>query len=101
MLNDRQRKIQDDREIDFSKWMNTDDLNNLQCKLKGLTVIQYSLSADYDSGCYVDGKYVFEVIADNLNSIVKDIEKLKPQLNYMDSFARVGTDELIKRGERG
>ena len=95
-MNDEQRKTQNAREIDFTKWMNTDNLNDIKCKIEGLQVIQYALSADYEHGSYVNGQYAFEVIADSLNTIAKEIEALKPKLDYMDSFARVGTDELVK-----
>lgn len=96
MLNSKQKAIQDARNIDFSKWMSEDTLGYLQDKIKGLIVLQYALSDVEETG-YKNMSYVYGVIADSLQSLEDEIEALKPKLNYMDSFARVGTDELVTK----
>ena len=97
-MNDTQRKIQDSKNIDFSKWMSTDDLSEIQDNLKGLQVIQYSLTdAQRGGGGYENIDLAYDLVGQIIGNIVSDIEALKPKIDYVDSFGRVGTDELIKR----
>jgi len=97
MLNDAQKKIQDARNIDFSRWVNEDDLAEIQDKLKGLAVIQYALTdAQRGGGGYININLAYDLVGETLSIIAKDIEALKPRLDYVDSFARIGTDELTK-----
>ena len=97
MLSEKQKKIQDARNIDFNRWLNEDDLTEMQDRLKGLAVIQYALTdTQREGGGYTNINLAYDLVGETLSNIVKDIEALKPRLNYVDSFARVGTDELYR-----
>lgn len=78
--------------IDFGKWISEDDLNEVQCNLKGLIAVLQSMSIAEDGGQHKFSAYALDLIAKTISSVDDDIDKLKPDLDYMDDIARYGVE---------
>lgn len=80
--------------IDFGRWVSEDDLHDIEDDLKGLIAIFSAMEAvakTYDGGHIYNGES-FGVLQVVLGKTIDKIEKLKPNLYYMDDICRFGVE---------
>ena len=77
--------------IDFSKTVSTDDLDNSLDAIRGVCSLLSALELVNDAGSHKYDKQAYYVLQVILHDSVNEIEAFKPKLEYMDHFMRYET----------
>lgn len=80
------------QEIDFGKWVSTDDIDMAMQNIKGVIVLLQGLEFADEAGTHGYQKHGYQVLITALGSSIKDIEKIKLGVDYMDDIARQSYD---------
>jgi len=79
--------------IDFSKFVNSDDLEESLDVFKGVSNLLNALELSYDSGSNEWDKYAFFALNVAVNHGINEIEALKPNIEYMGDYMREEQEE--------
>jgi hypothetical protein len=76
------------KEIDFNRVASEDDIINIEDTVKGVIVLLDGLIFADEGGSHKYQKEGFETLSRALGSTVKDLEKMKKDINYMQDIIR-------------
>ena len=76
------------KEIDFSKTINTDDINTALDPLKGVVALLQALELSFDGSHHHYDNYALYVLGMACNEAIKDLEEMKPNIDYMQEKIR-------------
>ena len=85
------------KEIDFSKFVSTDDLEEKLDVFKGVHNLLGALELSSDSGSNVWDKHAYFALQVAMQHGISEIEALKTSIEYMGDFMR----EAVKESEKG
>jgi len=77
--------------IDFSRVVSSDDLDNNIDIVKGVCMLLFSLEISCDGGSHEYERYAYLALQKALQHSIENFEALKPNLEYMDDFMRYET----------
>ena len=76
------------KEIDFSKTINTDDINTALDPLRGVVALLQALELSFDGSHHRYDNYAHYVLGMACNEVIKDFEKMNPKIDYMQDKIR-------------
>jgi len=85
------RTKEQNKNIDFGKVVSTDDIDMATDTIKGVCNLLNALEISHDSGTRNDDKNAFYALQVALDFGLNELEKLKPNIEYMDNFMRYET----------
>ncbi len=77
-----------EEKIDFSKTIDTDDIDMALDPLKGVTALLQALELSSDAGKHKHHKYAYLALSLVCNSVIDEIEDMKPNIDYMQTKIR-------------
>ena len=81
-------KKEQNKSIDFSKFVSTDDLEESLDVFKGVHNLLSALELSNDSGSNKWDKHTYFALQIALHHGIREIEALKPNIEYMGDFMR-------------
>jgi len=77
--------------IDFSKVISTDDLDDSLDTIRGVCSLLNALELTNDAGSHPYNKHAYYALQVVLHHGIEELEAFKPRLEYMDNFMRYET----------
>ena len=77
--------------IDFSKVIDTDDIRYIEEHAKGVIAILNAMELAAEGSIHKYQQQAYYVLQMSLEQLAKDIEELKPNIEYMGDFMRYET----------
>ena len=78
------------KEIDFSRTIDTDDIDMALDPLKGVAVLLQALELTHEAGHHEYDKYAYLALCNVCHDVIKELEGIKPMLDYMNTKMREG-----------
>ena len=77
-------------EVDFSKWVSVDDIDEALDNVKGAVILLDGLEYADDGGTHIYQKQGYIALSAILKVSIDKFEEIKNNLEYMDDIARKG-----------
>ncbi len=75
-------------DIDWNKTLECDDIDMALNPLKGVTALLQALELSSDIGRHRNDKYAYLALSLVCNSVIDEIEDMKPNIDYMQTKIR-------------
>jgi hypothetical protein len=76
------------KDIDYSKTVNEDDIIEIEDNIKGVMVLLSGLVVASEAGTHQYQKEAYNTLSIALNKTLKDLEDIKPNIDYMQDKIR-------------